>query len=129
MGPLPNRLVHTLYLPPTTGTMRMPAVRMPGGLRSSTRCGEGGEDCRVAAAAAMGLPATAASEAALAARKLRRFIASLLLKTTVAMPSRFAQGVDLAAGEGWFGSGKLVPVPGPTRRNPANPARSGRKQR
>src|SRR5580704_8700445 len=35
IGPLLRRLVHTLYLPPTTGTIRIPASRIPGGLRPS----------------------------------------------------------------------------------------------
>src|SRR5258708_16092076 len=94
MGPLPIRLVHTLYFPPTTGTMRMPAVRMPGGLRLSASCGEACEDCRVAPDAAMGLPATAASEAAPAARKLRRFIASPLRVKLSQLYHEFVMAID-----------------------------------
>src|ERR1700676_1172208 len=43
-GPEPIFLVQTLYLPPATGSMRMPATRMPGGFRPSGRPGGLSED-------------------------------------------------------------------------------------
>ncbi|MDX6462119.1 MAG: hypothetical protein QOJ51_1903 [Acidobacteriaceae bacterium] len=43
-GPEPIRLVHTLYLPPTTGIMRMPATRIPLGFKGSDAGDDSGVD-------------------------------------------------------------------------------------
>src|SRR5882762_1480229 len=75
IGPEPIFLVQTLYLPPTTGSIRMPATRMPGGLRPSGRAvgmSEAWAEPGDAGAALRAAPITA--EAAAAARRLRRFM-------------------------------------------------------
>jgi hypothetical protein len=56
-------LVQTLYLPPTTGTMRMPATRMPLGLSASADAFSAGPDSAEADGITEGIEAAAASAA------------------------------------------------------------------
>src|ERR1700734_253433 len=75
MGPDPIFLVQTLYLPPTTGSIRMPATRMPAGLRrSEPPVGISGGWAVSADAADAVRVAPNRTDAADAAKRLRRFI-------------------------------------------------------
>src|SRR6516162_2169999 len=72
--PVPIFFVHTLYLPPTTGTMRMPAVRIPGGLSPSGLGVRISADCGVCGDSTGEQAVLMAIDAVAAPRKRRRSI-------------------------------------------------------
>src|SRR6201995_812947 len=87
-GPEPIRLVHTLYLPPATRIMRMPATRMPPGFKASV-AGDDLEADAVCAESKSGDVQVVTARAAEYSQNFLRFICHRIA---------FVLGVDYSSG-------------------------------